>query len=150
MESAAAKSQGSGAETRWNWPALRVYSHRARRMQAHGSHGRLRPQFRAGLDSAWRNLRAAEAAIADRCIAVHSCGCDLVCGALALFLFCQGDKIADILQAIHLDRREFDAESFLHREDQANMRKAVPAVDVVGRHLWIQLDLIVVEHLAKY
>src|ERR1700691_3678129 len=68
----------------------------------------------------------------------------------SLLVLRERNEIADVFQTAHLHRRELYAECLLHRQNQPYVRKAVPTVDVVGRQLGLEHQVIVVKDLAKY
>jgi hypothetical protein len=56
------------------------------------------------------------------------------------FGFDKGDEFADVLEAVYFLRREFYLEGLLDRQNKAYMAKAIPAIDIIGRRLGLDVD----------
>jgi hypothetical protein len=60
------------------------------------------------------------------------------------------DQLTDVLGRVDLLRREPDVQRRLDRDDQPDMRKTVPFLDIVGGRLIGENDPIVIENFTEY
>jgi hypothetical protein len=62
----------------------------------------------------------------------------------------ESHEIAHVFQVPDLRSVKPDFKRFLDRKNKANVREAVPAIDVLGRQLRSDLDGLVIENFVKY
>jgi hypothetical protein len=62
----------------------------------------------------------------------------------------QRGQVPYVLQPSYLRGRKLDSKCSLNRQQQPHMLEAIPPVYIVGRQLWRENDLIIVEHIMKH